>query len=217
MSSSADRPNPFYRVVRRLMLGYFRLYHRIEFRGLEHIPSSGPFILVANHASFLDPPAIGCALRGRTIHYMARDTLMKLRPVKVAMRWMGVIPIDRNRGDVGALKSALKLLKEGGSLGLFPEGTRTLDGNLQSPKAGIGFLVVKAGVPVVPAYIDGSFQAYSKKHRWIRPYKIVVSYGPPIEPAELGQTIGDKSAYETTAELIMERIASAKTPKIASR
>lgn len=120
---------------------------------------------------------------------------------------MGVVSIDRNRGDIAAFKAALAVLKAGGALCLFPEGTRTLDGNLQPPKDGIGFLIVKSAVPVVPAYIEGSFKAFPKEAGWIKPARITVRYGAPIMPGEFIQQDGGREIYHKAAELVMARIA----------
>lgn len=195
-----------YRVCRALLTVFFKLYNRFEVIGLQNVPREGGVLLAANHASFLDPPALGCAVPHRYVRYMARDTLFANRLFGAFLRKIAAVPISREKGDVAALKKAISLLKSGECLGLFPEGTRTRDGKLQPPKPGIGFLVAKAGVPVVPAYIDGTFQALSRNHKWIRPAKIRVLFGPPILPTEWESVPDARDKYEQIGELVMDRI-----------
>jgi len=185
-----------------------RIWNRFRAAGNEHVPAQGGVIIASNHASYLDPPLIGCALKNRYVRFLARDTLFQNRFGHWWADNVGVVFIDRNRGDLAAFKAALAVLKAGGALCLFPEGTRTLDGKLQPPKAGIGFLIIKSGVPVVPAYIEGSFTAFSKGAGRIKPAKITVHYGRPISPEEFQRLGSDKTAYRQAAELVMEKIAA---------
>jgi len=174
------------------------------------MPAQGGVIIASNHASFFDPPIVGCGLKSRYVRFLARDSLFQNRVGAWWARNVGVVSIDRNRGDIAAFKAAFSVLKAGGALCLFPEGTRTLDGKLQLPKAGIGFLIMKAEVPVVPVYVKGSFAAFPKGAKWIRPSKITVHYGPPITPAEfrrLDSGAERKEIYNKAAELVMARIA----------
>lgn len=183
------------------------LWCRYKTRGERQVPVQGGCILVSNHASFLDPPLVGCAFNHRFVRFMARDTLFK-NPFS---RWwairVGVVMLDRTKGDIGAMKAALKVLKDGGILCLFPEGTRTRDGRLQAAKGGIGFLIAKAQVPVVPVYVDGSFQAFPRGARVIRPHRITVHYGAPLHPETWAGLAGSKQSYEQIADLVMKRIA----------
>lgn len=209
----ADEFNPrLYTFFRRLLTALFRLYNRLEVVGASHIPREGGVLLVANHASFLDPPVLGCAVPHRYVRYMARDTLFTNRWFGRLLRALAAVPISREKGDVGALKKALKVLQEGDCLGLFPEGTRTRDGNLQPAKPGVGFLVAKAGVPVVPAYIDGTYRAWPRHGKWIKPAKIRVRFGPPI-PAESLLAVGEgKDRYDKIGELVMQQIRALAPP-----
>ena len=199
---------PLYWIVRNLLLLGLVLWNRITVRGRQHVPQEGGCIVASNHISFLDPPALGATVPGRVVRYLARDTLFRNPLFGRFLRNVGAIPLDRTKGDLGALRKALSLLKEGKLLGLFPEGTRSLDGKLQPPKGGVGFIMGKSGVPVVPAYIDGTYRAYPKGGKWIRPYKVRVFYGPPILPDEIADALGDDKDYKKIGELVMDRIAS---------
>jgi 1-acyl-sn-glycerol-3-phosphate acyltransferase len=195
-----------YAVCRRIVWFILRIYNRLEVRGVENIPKSGGVLIVANHASFLDPPALGCAIRHRIVRYMARDTLFSNRLIGRFLRAIAAIPISRERGDVGALRTAIQLLRSGECLGFFPEGTRTPDGQMRPPKPGIGFLVAKSGVPVVPAYIDGTYRAFSRHHKWIRPRKVRIFIGPPIPPSVFQQLLIGRDRYEQIGDYIMDEI-----------
>ena len=93
-------------------------------------------------------------------------------------------------------------------MGIFPEGTRSSDGELQQAKGGVGFLIAKAGVPVVPAYVQGTFNAYPRGAKWIRPSKISVTYGTPIPPSEISALGDGRGSYDAIAALVMARIAA---------
>lgn len=193
-----------------------RLYNRYESVGSHHVPREGGCIIAANHASFLDPPAVSVGVTHREVSYMARDSLFHNKLLAWVMYKFAVIPISRDRGDVGALKKGIQTLKSGRCIGLFPEGTRTPDGELQTAKGGIGFLIAKAGVPVVPAYIQGSYQAWSRNAKIIHPAKLRVIYGPPLTTEELAAMGNSKEAYEAIGALVMQRIGELKTRSVKS-
>jgi 1-acyl-sn-glycerol-3-phosphate acyltransferase len=186
---------------------WVRLWLRTEYHGQEHIPLTGPCIVASNHVSYLDPPVVGSGL-SRVVNFIARDTLAK----NAFMRWyyaqIGVILMDRDRGDVAALRKGLDVLKQGGVLALFPEGTRSHDGRLQKPKSGIGFLIARADVPVVPTFVDGTYQAFPRGARFVKPRKVHVYYGEPVTTEEIRMLGRGKQAYQQVAELVMKRIAA---------
>jgi 1-acyl-sn-glycerol-3-phosphate acyltransferase len=192
---------------------YLRFKVNLRSLGVGNIPREGACIIAANHASYIDPPAITSTARGRVVRFLARDTLFKGFAGWV-MKNGGCVPIDRSRGDVGALRKSLTVLAEGWVLALFPEGTRSLTGELQPAKSGIGFLIAKAGVPVVPTYISGSFDAFPKGTKKVKKGQVTVIYGPPIMPTEFRELGSTREAYERIAALVMERIAALKPAKI---
>ena len=202
---------PTYNVARRALKLGLLLWNRFTARGSENVPMTGGCIICANHASFLDPPILGAGVRHRQVRFMARDTLFEGPLMSRLMPRLGVIPLDRTRGDVSALRKAIQTLKSGAVVGLFPEGTRSLDGQLQEPKGGIGFLIAKAGVPVVPAYISGTYRAYPKGARFIHPVKVSILYGAPIPPAEFAALAAQDDGYNRIARLVMTRIAALKS------
>ncbi len=205
-----EKGHPLYWSVRAVTWLFFKLYVRLESYGSEHVPRTGGCILTPNHASFLDPPIVGCGLPHRVVHFMARDSLFKAPVLGWWYRKIGTISIDRTKGDLAALRSAISGLRSGKVVCLFPEGTRTLDGELQEPKGGVGFLIAKANVPVVPVYLDGTFACWPKGSKWIKPLKVRVFYGPAIQPQEFGLEDKGKPDYDRIVALVMERIAALK-------
>ena len=151
-----------YRVAQTISYTYFRLFHRFRVQGLENIPKDKPFILACNHLSFFDPPAIGCKIP-RNLHYFARDSLF-FWPLGLLISSLNSIPVNRGQLDLGTLRKVLKVLKNGHPILVFPEGTRSEDGELQDPQKGLGLLVAKSSVGVIPARIYGSGEAFGKKH-----------------------------------------------------
>ncbi|MBI2441726.1 MAG: 1-acyl-sn-glycerol-3-phosphate acyltransferase [Lentisphaerae bacterium] len=204
------RVNPLvYGLSRAVFWCYLRAYHRYEVHGREHVPRQGGCILVANHASFLDPIVVGCPIWNRPVHFMARDTLF-LRS-SLSKWWaaaVGTLLVDRSRGDIRALRQAIDLVQRGHLLCLFPEGTRSQDGRLQPVKAGIGFLIEKSGVPVIPTYIGGTFQALPRGARWSKPCKIKIHFGRALTPADCAAFKNDQDRYQNIADLVMARIAA---------
>lgn len=198
-----------YHVSRVFFLCYLWLFHRYVTNNRRNIPSEGGCILVSNHASFLDPIALCCNIWNRHIYFLARNTLFKQsRFIKWWALSVGTLPIDRTRGDLRALKSAINLVRQGNILCLFPEGTRTRDGRLQPVKAGIGFLIEKAGVPVVPAYVSGTFEAFPRDAHRIKFCKIATYFGKPVTPADCAVFMGEPERHQKIADLIMARIAA---------
>lgn len=197
---------PLYWLSRGFVYFCLLLKYRLRVSGREHVPARGGAVIAANHCSYLDPPVMGGANSRRIVHFLARDTLFS-NPVA---RWffprVGVIALDRTKGDLGALKKAIATLKEGKVIGLFPEGTRSPDGQMREAKGGIGFLIAKGNVPVVPLYISGTFAAFPKGADKLRPGRLVARFGPPISPDEIRAAMPAKNDYEAVGALVMSRI-----------
>ena len=207
MRPPADRKELFYWFWRGALRVGLLLNNRLMAVGCEHVPAHSPCFIVANHVSFLIPPAIGASIAHRVVRFMARDTLFK-GLFGWGLRRVCVIPLSREKGDVAALRKAIELLKAGHCVGLFPEGTRSVDGSLQKAKSGIGFLLSKAGVPVVPAYIQGTYEAYPKGARRIGRNRVSVFFGPAIQPGEFAAVGTGRAAYDQVGQLVMARIAA---------
>lgn len=213
MKKKRSRKLPMYQVSRFLFKVYLKARHGFEIEGLENVPDEGGALIASNHCSFLDPPAIGGAIDFRQTYFMARDTLYKNRAAAWWLKNVGVIPLDRTKGDLAALKSAVKFLSSGSLVCLFPEGTRSPNGELQEAKGGIGFLIAKSNVPVVPAYIKGSFEAWPRGAKKPKPHKVSVVFGEPIQPAEFKALGKGREGYEAAASLVMKNIADLRDAK----
>ena len=191
----------------------YRTYFRWQVYNAERVPLTGPVILASNHASFLDPPLAGSGVK-RAINYLARDTLFRYPGIGALLRSWNAVPVDRDGGGASGLKSILDRLLAGGAIILFPEGTRTRDGKLQSAKSGIGLTVIKSDAPVVPVRIFGSFEAYGRHLKIPRPVRVIVKYGQPMHFQALRSEAKTcpkprlKQIYQEVADQIMERIAS---------
>jgi 1-acyl-sn-glycerol-3-phosphate acyltransferase len=191
----------------------YEMFFRGDVVGLEHVPASGGFVIAANHASFIDPPFIGSQVP-RQIAYFARKTLWKPGFASWWLDSVGTIPVDRDGGqDVSAIKRVLKAIKENRGLILFPEGTRSPDGQLQSAKAGVGLIACRTQVPVVPVRIFGSFEAFGKGAKFPRlGTRVTVVFGQPLLPAAYDDPKAGKERYQIASERIMAEIAQLRPP-----
>lgn len=172
-----------YKVQWHLLRPIVRSYFRLSAQGCEHIPPSGPLLLAANHCSYLDPPLIALGLP-RQITFLAKAELFSVPIFSQLIRWNGAFPVARGQGDMKALRQALRLLQEEKALLVFPEGTRSPDGRLQPLESGVSWLAIKSGAPVVPLYIGGTYEAFSREAKWPRPSKVHITVGPLLHPAE---------------------------------
>ncbi|HSE96223.1 MAG TPA: lysophospholipid acyltransferase family protein [Methylomirabilota bacterium] len=190
-----------YAIVRPIVYGLLRLLFRYRAVGVAHVPAAGAVLLASNHASLLDPPIVGAAVP-RPLHFMAKAELFRVPLLGALIRRLNAHPVIREGGDTAALRLALRLLREGHALLVFPEGTRTRDGQLGAGKAGVGMLAAQAGVPVVPVYVSGSARALPRGTRWPRPGRVTVAYGPPLSfNRERGKT-----RYQAISDEIMAAI-----------
>lgn len=195
----------------------FGLIYRTVFRGRfyhpERVPSQGPVILAANHASFIDPPLVGCGL-WRPLNYLARESLFTHPIAGAILRSWNAVPVDREGGGGRGLKAILDRLEKGGAILLFPEGTRTADGQLQPAKAGVGLAIIKSTCPVVPVRVFGTYAAFGRHRRVPRPHPIAVTYGHPLDFAALRTEARTapkprlKAIYQEAADAVMAAIAA---------
>jgi 1-acyl-sn-glycerol-3-phosphate acyltransferase len=151
--------------------------------GQGNIPAGGGVLLICNHLSFLDVFFLGIPLR-RPLNYVARSTLF-VSLVGAFIRSVGGFPIQREGLGASGMKETLKRLKAGGIVALFPEGTRSPDGELGPIKPGIAVLATRVGVPVIPAGLAGVFETWLRSRRLPVPHPVRVHFGPPIWPHEL--------------------------------
>jgi 1-acyl-sn-glycerol-3-phosphate acyltransferase len=194
---------PYYRFA-YTMVGLHLLLHRIKVEGRDNIPDDA-CLVVANHASFLDPTTVGWAIP-KEIFFLGRRDLFKPPVLSWLLPMCNVLPIDRDGNDIGGLRGIIKKLKSGRCVLVFPEGTRSEDGTLQPAEPGAGLLAVKGGVRVLPARVFGSYAAWPRKGGY-RLAKMRVVVGKPYWPT---LPVAGKPDYRAIAEEMMAKIAELK-------
>ena len=160
------------------------LFFRIRHSGQHHLPREGGALLLSNHQSYFDPVLLGVATR-RPLTYLARKGLFGFGPFRWLIESLNAIPIDRDAGGREGLKQTLERLKRAEIVVVFPEGTRTPDGEVQPLKPGFAVLARRAGVPVVPAAIEGAYACWPRRQKLPGPGVIQVHFGTPLSPEEL--------------------------------
>ena len=204
----------WYRFCRVWFRVYFYLYHRGRVYNTERLPAQGAFILAGNHIGFLDPPFFGLACQ-REAFFMARDTLFHNPLANWILRSWNCVPISRDRGDISAMRTVLRMLGEGKAVLMFPEGTRSEDGEFQKARAGIGMIAARAKVPIVPMRIFGTDRALPRGTSFPRPARVEIKFGEPFLyplPADFEKLRGAavKEVYFDIGREIMRRIAALK-------
>lgn len=198
----------WYETVRWTFTLLFSLRGGVRVTGREHIPREGGVLIVSNHLSFLDPIVIGLGVP-RPMKYVTRATLFK--PILAALlRSLGSVPIDREGGGTAGLKATLRLLKVGWVVLIFPEGTRSPNGELGPLKPGFAALT-RARVPILPAAVVGTFEAWPRGQALPRAHPIRVHFDAPILP----DSYASLSPDELTS-LVLERLRTAQIQARAS-
>jgi len=183
----------------------FRVQHRERLDA-----TTGGLIIASNHVSFADPPLIGCAFR-RPIHYFARRTLFTHPVANYILTRVNALPVNQERPELSILKRIISLLKEGEQVLIFPEGERTWDGKLKREgQPGVGMIVSKAGVPVLPVRLFGPEKVLPRGAKRPRRHPVTLVVGEPITFDDLieDSTLGQKERYLRIAERIMNAISA---------
>ena len=192
------------RLLAKLFFG-FRIIHR------ERVIQTGPVILATNHQSFFDPPLAGNAA-DRAIYFLAKKSLMDAPILGWLLPKLNVIPVNLERGDRSALKALIRVLSAGECALVFPEGTRTPDGNLQPAEPGLGLVIAKTRAPVVPMRIFGAFDAWPIGGKIRLGPKITVVVGQPIHFTESDLEGTGKDLYGRLSQRVMDAIAAIQLP-----
>lgn len=174
----------------------FRIFsffvHPIRVEGRENIPAEGPVILCANHKSFQDPFVLASYTK-RKISFMAKKELFDNPVFRFALNRVGSFPVARGENDIGAVRTSLKVLKDGGVLGIFPEGHRYTDGEMHEAANGISLIAIRSGAVVVPAYLDGNFKPFRR---------ITLRIGSPVSLEEFGKKLDAATLSAATAKIM---------------
>jgi 1-acyl-sn-glycerol-3-phosphate acyltransferase len=201
---------PIYRLGYTISKVVAKLGFRLQTYGRENLIEDGPAILASNHASYLDPPLVGVCCR-KDVYFLARKSLFERPVVGPLLAQLNTIPVDRDRGDVGAVRAMIKLLKSGNRVLVFPEGTRSKDGNLQPARAGVGLLIAKSLAPVVPVRVFGSYAALPRSGG-IRFVPITVVIGKPLFFTKQDLGTDERTAYQVLSDRVMAAIAALEMP-----
>lgn len=185
------------------------IFVRIKISGKEFIPRKGGCLIASNHISFLDPPAVGSSVN-RTTYFMAKSELFESKLFGNFVSKLHCFPVKREGQDHTAISTAIKILREGKALVIFPEGGRNIDGSKET-LLGVGFLAHLANVPVVPTAVIGTDKALPPDAKFIRLHKIEVHFGQPIYPEQFTHShLRRKEIYKAITQKVMESIAQLK-------
>lgn len=211
-----------YDIARWLIAGLFRTTCRPTVTGLANFPESGPVIVASNHRSFVDSVVIS-ALMPRRVAFFAKAEYvntrgLKGRIMKGAFTWFDVIPVNRSARaeSVKALRPAEERLQEGGVFGIYPEGTRSRDGRLYRGKAGVAYLALKTGAPILPIGLRGTERLQPSGNGLIRPARFSIAIGRPIEVEAKGDAQHGRERRELV-ETVMSSIAALSGQERADR
>lgn len=173
-----------YRFSRTIVGMILRTWLPTTIRGVEHIPSSGGAIIASNHLSLLDVPLLGYAI-GRESRFPAKPELFDNPVLAQFLLSLGGFPISRGEGDRKALSFSEQVIREGGILAIFPEGTRSRDGSLGPFHRGVALLAMGSGVPIIPAAISGSDKSLSSGRIIPKSAEITITFGSPEIPRSI--------------------------------
>jgi 1-acyl-sn-glycerol-3-phosphate acyltransferase len=182
----------FYRLVRKTFRLLAAPMFDLRVEGAEQLPTAGPGILVAPHRSWLDPACLAAACP-RPVRFLVMRSVYERRGLSWFYRRLGSIPVSTAPGDaVGALRQALRVLRAGEIVGVFPEGRVFPPGELGPLQPGAALLAVRSAVPLLPAVIEGSASAWPQDRRWPRAAPVRVRFGQPL----LASAAGGRRAIE---------------------
>lgn len=159
---------------------------RIRCFGREHVPPSGGGLVMSNHQSNMDPVLVGLATN-RRLNYLARETLFAFAPFRWLIKSLDAIAIDREGLGLAGLKETLRRLKRGELVLIFPEGTRTRDGEIAPLKSGFCAVARRANVPLLPVAVAGAFESWPRTRLLPRRTVLRVQFGPPLWPSDIEQ------------------------------
>lgn len=197
------KPDAFYSVAQWLPRTFWRSLSTLDVSGVENVPRSGPFLLISNHQSNLDPILIQ-AVCPRRVHAMAKSTQFAVPLIARLMKRLHSFPVRRYQTDPQAVRVVLRRLSEGEGVAIYIEGERTWDGRLQPPRLGTVRLALKAGVPIVPTIIRGSYDAWPRWDSRVQFRPITITFGPPIRLPHLDRKADREAALPSATATLMD-------------
>lgn len=199
--------NAFYWFICWLVRNLWKLRGGFDVRGLENIPKTGPFIVIANHQSYLDPLFLQ-ANCPRILHAMAKSTQFSSPVFRWAMTQVYAFPVRRFEIDPQSVRLMLRRLQAGDGVVVYIEGERTWDGELQPPRLGSARVILKAGVPVIPCRIDGAYDAWPRWSKKVQKKRVRLDFRKPLRFPKLATKRERDAVVERTAAEIMKSLGS---------
>jgi len=184
----------WYKIVSISLFVLCKIFFRLRLFGRENIPKKGSFILAGNHQSYLDPIFCGVSLR-RQMHYLARESLFSNWFFRALLSSVNALPLKQGEGDLTTIRQVIELLKQGKAACLFPEGTRTRDGRIESLKPGLGLLCRRGNASIIPTVIDGAFECWPRHKKMFSLGSVWVQCGRPITAGQ-AKEMGDEKLAE---------------------
>ncbi|MDR3254456.1 MAG: 1-acyl-sn-glycerol-3-phosphate acyltransferase [Synergistaceae bacterium] len=211
----------FYWLARLFFRLYFLIYHRVRIRGLGELKKflatrDDPVLLAANHESYLDPPAIGMAFPGR-LRFVAWDGLFKIPVLSALITALGAVPVSQENKNsaAGVLRQVIGFVEDGFSVLIFPEGMRSPDGSLLPLEGGFALVASKTNAPIVPVWIEGTWNAMSVHRSFPRPCAVTITFGAPILPDELPENLPEKERRKILLDSLQSALENLRDKKQA--
>jgi 1-acyl-sn-glycerol-3-phosphate acyltransferase len=195
-----------YRAAQLLVRAAWPALGRLEVEGLDRVPRHGPFILIANHQSYLDPILVQAVLP-RPLHTMAKSTQFNSHLIGAIMKRLKSFPVRRFEIDPQAVRHSLRLLANGEAVGVYIEGERTWDGRLQPLRRGTVRLILKAAVPVIPCGVSGAYDVWPRWDRRLRRGTVRLRFGEPMLFSAAERRADRERAVDEAAARIMDTLA----------
>jgi 1-acyl-sn-glycerol-3-phosphate acyltransferase len=209
-----DPPSRAYRTTWWAVRFLVPFFGGVTVRGAENIPREGPVILAANHTTHMDPPYLSQVM-DRQLHMMAKEELFQVPVLGPYIRALAAFPVKRGTADRAALRVAVERLKQGHVLGIFPEGTRSLDGSLGEAEKGFALIARQTGAPIVPVAIWGTNQILPKGSKRPHRHHVKIMIGPAFTAQEiLAAHPGEKDALGLIGVATMDAIGAMLPPKL---
>ena len=199
--------SPLYRYARGLVRPFLDILGQLESHGVENIPKQGGVVLVSNHVSYVDPVIIA-TVTSRELHFIGAEKYFRVPVFGWLLTKLNGFPVKRGTPDLYALKKTLSCLKAGKALLIFPEGTRSDDGTLGEMHNGVSFILHHSNVPAIPVFIRGAECFMPRGAKFIRPAKLSVTFGTPIDFTTLERADRKQELYKRMNKQIREAILS---------
>ena len=195
----------FYSIAKFIGWILIKLFWRVEIKGIDNVPKEGSLIVAANHTSNLDPIILGITMN-RKMHFIAKKEVFGNFIGNFICRKLNAFPVDRGKIDIKALKNAINILQKKEVLGIFPEGARSSNGELQDFKVGIIKIAIKTGAPILPVGIIGTYKIYPRGNKIPNffKHKIIVRYGTP--KYLINQKNKDKNYHKESLNILSREI-----------